>query len=129
MREPSSKSTFGIVNQLVDWWLDIERIDWERASATVRIPAEQGTVRTKLGLSRTKAPEAFHHHLTVTGVADFSTRHDGDYPFAQPVENVTSSDDGGDICIRLGFGSTLCFRLVSPDAATLTLTETKSDTP
>lgn len=129
MREFDSKSMMGIKNRLVDWWLDVERIRWDRATGTVRIPVERGTVRAKFGLSRTTAPEGFHHHLTITGVADFSARHDGDYPFAQPVENVTSSEDRQEVCIQLGFGSTLSFRLVSPDAATFTVRDMKPSGP
>jgi hypothetical protein len=110
-----------IAGRVVGWWLDIEELDWDRAAAVVRLPIDAGDTKVRFRVARSKAPEVFHHQLTISGVVDVVVRHDGGYPFAQPIEAVGFDAASREIRIDLGFGSVLRVRVRCPDAGVIAL--------
>jgi hypothetical protein len=110
-----------IASRVLDWWLDIEELDWNHDDAVVRLPIDAGDTKVRFGIASSKTPDVFHHQLTISSVVDVVVRHDGDYPFAQPIEAVVFDAVRQEIRIDLGFGSVLRVRVRSPDAGVIAL--------
>jgi hypothetical protein len=110
-----------IAGRVVDWWLDVEELDWDQDAAVVRLPIDAGVTKVRFGIGHSKAPDVFHHQLTISGVVDVVVRHDGGHPFAQPIEAVGFDAVRREIRIGLGFGSVLRVRVRSRDAGVIAL--------
>jgi hypothetical protein len=110
-----------IADLVVDWWLDIEALDWDRDAAVVRLPIDPGDTKVRFRIARSEAPDVFHHQLTISSVVDVVARHDGGYPFAQPIEAVSFDAVRQEIRIDLAFDSVLRVRVRCSDAGVMTL--------
>jgi hypothetical protein len=85
---------------------------WGREAAEVRAPIELSEAKVEFGIGVSKAPACFRHQLVVHSVIELAVRHDGGYPFAQPVQAVTFDANLSEMAITLGFGSTLRIRVL-----------------
>ncbi len=99
----------------MEWWLDVEALDWERQRGVVRAPVGPPATKIRFGIGCWKAPEAFHHELVIRNVSDVQARHDGGYPFAQPVEALKFDPARGEITVELAFDSVLLIRVKALD--------------
>jgi hypothetical protein len=112
-----------VAQQVIEWWLDVESLDWDRETAVVRVPVAPPQTTVRLGVGSSKAPETFGHELVIRQVVDLDARHDGGYPFAQPVERLAFDTDRGELTIELGFGSKLAARVEAPDLEVVSRSE------
>lgn len=91
--------------ELRGWWLDIEALVWDHTAATLRAPVESPSVRTRWGVGIAKAPSSYRHVLVIREVVEVSVRHSDEYPWAQPIEDLSVVEPEGVLLLGLGFGT------------------------
>jgi len=112
-----------VAARVVGWWLDVERLTWDRDTGVVRAPIEAAETKVRFGIGSSKAPDVFGHELVIRHVVDLALRHDGDYPFAQAVDRLSFDDARGEIVIQLSADSLARVRVEAPEVELLALAE------